>query len=136
MLDIHQPYALFNQFSYGMVNNGELQMRILFILLIGLMLTACGESPTGSHRTIISMENVCTIETNDVRSKFILGCIKGANPLSDEEPEDWLHICGELAERTYCPARSMELTQICKYSEFTNCSYWLTESMTEIDDEK
>jgi len=35
------------------------------------------------------------------REKFILTCIKNGNPKSDEEPEDWIGKCENMAVRNY-----------------------------------
>jgi len=47
----------------------------------------------------------CEKSTTEQRAKFTLSCIANANPLSDEEPEDWIKECAKTSESLYCPIR-------------------------------
>ena len=79
-------------------------MKKSIVLLMLLLVASCGESEFGKTRESVEVENFCTPETSKERSEFILQCIKNANPKSDEEPEDWLYQCQNMAEDTLCPA--------------------------------
>jgi hypothetical protein len=71
-------------------------MKILILLIIPLFMS-CGESTRYIPKTI----NVIPDSSRVVAAKFILDCIENANPKSDEEPEDWLHICERMATNLY-----------------------------------
>ena len=45
---------------------------------------------------------VCTGEHREEIAKWAQECISGANPHSDEEPEDWISECTDMAERIWC----------------------------------
>lgn len=44
----------------------------------------------------------CSYETQDKRAKFTTDCIKNANPMSDEEPEDMISGCIRASQNLYC----------------------------------
>lgn len=67
------------------------------IILLTFILIGCrGKSYYSNYR------NNCETTLAKKRINFILECIKNANSKSDGEPEDWLHICQNIAEDTYC----------------------------------
>ena len=66
----------------------------------------------GDIRKMQRIDIVCQDDTVEQRRSFIIDCIKGANPLSDEEPEDWISICGDMAEKTYCQPTMVLVTQV------------------------
>lgn len=85
--------------------NGVKSKRVratLGAVLIALLCAACEGDP---HKyTTIETIKVCDGRTEKVAS-FTLECIKGANPKSDEEPEDWIHKCKTMAEGIYCEVK-------------------------------
>jgi hypothetical protein len=77
-------------------------MKIITLLLTIFLLTACGGDGKPFEYTKRISEPVCTDETIAQRAEFTLQCITNANPKSDEEPEDWLHKCEDMAVSLYC----------------------------------
>ena len=94
-------------------------MKKSLTLIALLAISGCTDPE--ETRVIYRFEPHCTKETAKQRSEFILQCVKDANPKSDEEPEDWLRICQEMAEETICEVRKFKVTRICGYS--SGC-YW------------
>ena len=84
-------------------------MRIFIVLLI-VVLSGCSK---GDLRTHEAEDYICDSGSRSDRSGFILSCIKNANPLSDEEPEDWIRQCQYMAEQTFCPKVIMIVTRRC-----------------------
>ncbi len=78
------------------------------IIITLFLLSACDYK---SERVIAGMRFICNEASTDNRASFINQCIKNANPKSDEEPEDWIWICQEMAEQTYCPKISVTIRQ-------------------------
>ena len=76
-------------------------MRVVVILAAFLIVVGCSEVDESNIE--YSLEIKCEADTIEKRSAFILQCIESANPKSDEEPEDWLTVCQDMAEETYCP---------------------------------
>ena len=91
-------------------------MKVLIILSI-IFLVGCEDYP--QYRTITKLNFACTDEVTDKRASFTLECIKGANPKSDEEPEDWIRICKSMATETYCKREAVKVNQV-RY----NSSVW------------
>ncbi len=83
--------------------------RLLTVLLL-LLIVGCDK---GKREVIERNEHYCDPETSNIRADFILKCIKNANPKSDEEPEDWIIKCEDIAERTLCPMRRVKITMEC-----------------------
>ena len=66
-------------------------------LLCLVLLIGCEKNPiTTVH------QYYCSYESQDKRAVFISECIKNANPMSDEEPEDMIKGCTRAAENLYC----------------------------------
>lgn len=85
--------------------------KILIALTFLFVATGCTDKE--ELRTKVRYEKYCTTKTSEVRADFILNCIKNGNPKSDEEPEDWIWLCGKMAKETYCPTIPMEITEVC-----------------------
>ena len=83
-----------------------MKIKLLTILPL-LALTACGED---EYSTYMRQDLVCDASSVSQRSDFILSCIKNANPKSDEEPEDWIKDCQDMAEETYCELKTVKVT--------------------------
>ena len=72
-----------------------------YMLIFCLIVFGCTENYpkySESHE----MDYYCSESIINNKSEFILTCINNANPKSDEEPEDWLKICEEMALNAYC----------------------------------
>ena len=76
-------------------------MILVFTILI-LPLTGCGGVKKPFEYTTRASEPVCDDESIPLRAEFTLQCIANANPKSDEEPEDWIHQCEDMATELYC----------------------------------
>ena len=87
---------------------GTLALSILIALLC-----VVGCTNKEDERQIERMRNHCEPDTVDLRANFILQCINNGNPKSDEEPEDWITKCQDMAEDTYCPKKTYKITQRC-----------------------
>lgn len=88
--------------------------QTLIVGLILLLVAGCSDK----SRTIPRLTYDCH-DKHDQVSAFILSCIESANPKSDEEPEDWIGKCEDMAERTYCTQKTVMVEQF-KPSN----SYW------------
>ena len=66
--------------------------------LIALVLIGC--SKESSINKI--HQSYCSYESQEKRALFTSECIKNANPMSDEEPEDMILGCVKAAESIYC----------------------------------
>ncbi len=100
---------------------------ILLILLF--ILTSCDGSM--ASRTIQEIRKKCSFKTTEKRAGFILKCVENANPVSDEEPEDWIKKCQEMAEDTYCPKKTFKIEQ---WKPCHGCM-WHDGSMEEVKDD-
>lgn len=67
-----------------------------------LLLLALITFLAGCERIVVTSEYQCNKDTLEQRASFTLDCIKNANPMSDEDPEDWIAVCEETSIRTYC----------------------------------
>lgn len=76
----------------------------------------------------------CTPDTAQQRADFILRCVEGANPKSDEEPEDWIRHCQYMAEETLCSIQTITIVERCAHGEslFGSCTYWMEVSREPI----
>lgn len=83
-------------------------MRWLLVLSV-ILLAACDDGPR--EREVIRSLNYCQSDTSDQRADFILKCIQYGNPKADEEPEDWIGMCQDMAEDTLCEKRNHIVTQ-------------------------
>jgi len=97
------------------------------VLIAFLVLAGCERGPYPKVRVEQHTANICDASTREERSSMILECIRGGNPKSDEEPEDWIGICEEMAERTYCP---LEVVNITYHKACHNC--WWEEANVEV----
>ena len=79
-------------------------------VLIALLCAGCSK---GEIRVREINAHHCTMESSEKRADFILQCIDNANPKSDEEPEDWIGKCQNMAEQTLCPEITMVKTERC-----------------------
>lgn len=82
-------------------------------LLSSLLLFSCSEIKNETH-----YERMCTNHDSNELQTFILDCIKRANPMSDEEPEDYIRQCQYTAETVICDEVQVEYTYAC---EFRRC---------------
>ncbi len=96
-------------------------MKYLLISLLLFPLFGC-EYPEPRVRERVKVELVCDKETVAYRKQFILQCINNANPHSDEEPEDWIRLCKQMAEQTYCTERTVIYIQ----EQYEPSGYWVT----------
>jgi len=87
-------------------------MKVLMIIVL-LVIAGCDREEL---RVIKRNEYVCETDTKKERVDFILQCIANANPKSDEEPEDWITKCEDMAKRTICELKTVEITQVCGQS--------------------
>ncbi len=82
--------------------------KLIITLVLLISLTACGEDEYSTH---MKQDLVCDASSVSQRADFILSCIKNANPKSDEEPEDWITYCQDMAEETYCELQTVRVTK-------------------------
>ena len=87
--------------------------KVADVSAVLLLLLVAGCTDINGTRVIERDETYCQMDSSEARSKFILQCIKNANPQSDEEPEDWILKCQDMAEETLCPVILMQITQVC-----------------------
>ena len=78
------------------------------IIIATLLLTGCEEVPPTGY-VCLSRKFTCSqkywvkyVCDADKQAKFILGCNKTANPMSDEEGEDLVHECHKVSKQLYC----------------------------------
>ena len=65
---------------------------------LGVFLLGCGER--WPH---LAYEHRCTTEeAKTALAAWVAACIKDANPMSDEEPEDWIYQCENTGKRILC----------------------------------
>lgn len=100
-------------------------------MLCAFFLTGCDE-PVGTIRTRTADAQHCTPDTVQKRADFILECVVGGNPKSDEEPEDWIGICQTMAEETFCPVVPMNITEECSASMFGDCNWWIVRTRVPV----
>ena len=85
----------------------------LWAFAVAIALIGCtNDTIYPEYRDRVHMRHVCDNDTIEKRAEFIINCVKGANPKSDEEPEDWLKICQTMAEQTYCPSKTVNVRQV------------------------
>lgn len=82
-------------------------IKRITLIAISLVMISCGEV----ERVAYKNGTECASDTMDARSKFILECIKNANPKSDEEPEDWIYMCKRMAVDTFCYDKQIKIKQ-------------------------
>lgn len=80
----------------------------LFSLCVAFLLVGCGPGEIRERqKTFVE----CDQTTAERRSEFILRCIEGGNPKSDEEPEDWMPLCMRKADDLFCPKKAYVVTE-------------------------
>jgi hypothetical protein len=99
-------------------------MKYIISAIICILLFGCGDNyQVGDIKEEIVNKQFCTENTIDLRAEFTLTCISNANPHSDEEPEDWIRYCQDMAEQTYCQIQPVKITKKCWTYVFSNC-HW------------
>ena len=97
-------------------------VRILSAIFALVLLTSCSQAEDRSVKRIItSCKGVKPSVAN-----FTLQCIKNANPVSDEEPEDWIPLCKKMAIDIFCTKITITVKQ---HKE--KYSYWKDEEIIE-----
>ena len=82
-------------------------VRILSAILALCLLTSCSQPEDRSVKRIIAS---CKGNETSV-ANFTLQCIKNANPISDEEPEDWIYLCKKMAVDIFCAKITVTVKQ-------------------------
>lgn len=103
-------------------------MRAVIIVASIVMLTAC-EDTEKFLKGDIAYE--CGDDSRELRAEFILGCLENANPRSDEEPEDWVLLCEQMANRAYC-TQTLGFSSEKTRSETLPCSMAFTYHQREL----
>lgn len=83
-----------------------MKLKLTSSLFWAILLSGCnsGRFPEPEQvRTIEVYDHYCTADSESKRADFSLKCIKNANPMSDEEPEDWIWECHRMSVSTFCP---------------------------------
>ena len=97
------------------MNEGStVTLAMILMTIVMFIVVGCGDKNDpirGDIKTSWMVGPDCDSVTIPVRHEFILECIKNGNPLADEEPEDWLTECEEIAIRLYCPEAIVEYTK-------------------------
>jgi len=68
-------------------------------LMLALLLTGCNEYPVTVTKAV--QIYACEDKTSEMRAQFTVDCIKASNPTSEDYVE-WLELCSDMAQRTYC----------------------------------
>lgn len=92
-------------------------MRSALLLMI---VTFFGCNEPGPPR--LNYHKECTPEQTEKLSTWILECIKNANPLSDEDPEDWISQCERTGKRILCGKIAVVEYQPCGGCSWTSVS--------------
>lgn len=76
------------------------------LVIVMFVLAGCsGEKEIYRVKTVYD----CPNDNTEQRVDFILKCIENANPKSDEEPEDWIYMCENMALKAFCTARTIKV---------------------------
>ena len=102
--------------------NGVENMKY-YAMLVSLRLMSCGENQFGTEKDFIEYGEYCPVETIEKRASFTLECIKNGNPKSDEEPEDWIRICKDMAKDLYCTEARFNVTRKCYDRKKSECRW-------------
>ncbi len=70
-------------------------------LIFFALFFSCSKDENGDYVNPV-FQYYCSYESQDKRAVFVSKCIKDANPMSDEEPEDMISGCVNAANRLYC----------------------------------
>ena len=92
------------------------------LLVTSLLLVAC-ENPSGETRIRIKTIYECDEQQKKESADFILKCIANGNPKSDEEPEDWIGMCEDMAHRNICTQNIYDITEQCQSSDYS-CDWY------------
>jgi len=98
-------------------------MKKLSILIpILFIMFACGQYlPPDSANMRIEYRRYCSEpEQQECFGSHYVECAAAANPKSDEEPEDWLNKCRDMAREACCP-----LTKGVVYNYDYGERYWI-----------
>lgn len=88
-------------------------MKNLVTLVLVLAVTACG-----SPYNVKYADNIYCPADSKERATFILECVKNANPMSDEEPEDYIYQCNVTSKELFCETKT-ELSLFTQGSSYT-----------------
>lgn len=80
-------------------------MRNTLILFIAIAIVSGCEEEERLPYTRLEVHKHCPESSRQERDRFVLKCIENANPRSDEEPEDWIELCGEMGKDIHCEDR-------------------------------
>jgi len=92
------------------------------LCVMAVTVSGCGDS-AGITREYVENTLYCPASSSKEVGAFILQCIGNANPMSDEEPEDWIEACQITAEQTLCQKTPMQVSEECMYGG-TTCGKW------------
>ena len=73
-----------------------------YILILAVFLSGCSNPNNPLEDWEPTTITKCSDSVTESIARFTLKCIENANPKSDEEPEDWINVCKDMAESTYC----------------------------------
>lgn len=73
--------------------------KICILIIIIILFTGCSYS-NKKQRILKTSKITCNEKIIKEKSQFILDCIKSVN--TNEEPEDWITLCEEIATKTFC----------------------------------
>ena len=76
------------------------------ILVLSLALAGCSED-----RFRTTTDVICLPEVTEKVASFSQQCTGGGNPMSDEEPEDWIGKCLDMAQEIYCESVIVRVDQ-------------------------
>ncbi len=109
-------------------------MKALIVIVFLALISGCtGKSEKGELKEFEEYKTHCDEKSADDRAEFILQCLKNANPKSDEEPEDWIYQCQNMAEDTLCPSLTVIVTKKCKSTyDFSNKCRWYSATVVDI----
>jgi hypothetical protein len=97
------------------------------LILVTVAFCGCTNSPQEKRAKILKSARIkykhycATDEQRRCMAEVAVKCAEAANPKSDEEPEDWLPKCKNIAEEGCCP-----LTKGVSYKDVHGFEYnWL-----------
>lgn len=95
------------------------RMKKLSCLAALLVLIPGCEEPPWQRSAHSEMIQACvTDKDKETLRTWMSECISGANPKSDEEPEDWIRQCERTGVRTICPTVPAVRFDSCKSCRF------------------
>lgn len=99
------------------------------VVLSLAVISGCTQYPVYRETSELSSEDASPEQVESI-SKFTSDCVKNANPKSDEEPEDWLYICKNMAIEIHLRKKQAILYQ---RKECGGC-YWKTYKKEFVND--